>query len=92
MHDLGFLHRDIKPANFVIGAPGSKNANTVYVVDYGIARKFLDAKGSMLTPRRKVKEDKIIRKLVIFFKFSDKVQRHRSFRPSDHAQDGGAWT
>uniref|UniRef100_A0A914N1Y9 non-specific serine/threonine protein kinase n=1 Tax=Meloidogyne incognita TaxID=6306 RepID=A0A914N1Y9_MELIC len=55
MHDLGFLHRDIKPANFVIGAPGSKNANTVYVVDYGIARKFLDAKGSMLTPRRKIK-------------------------------------
>ena len=58
MHDLGFLHRDIKPANFVIGAPGTKDANTVYVVDYGIARKILDAKGSMLTPRRKVKKDK----------------------------------
>ena len=91
MHDLGFLHRDIKPANFVIGAPGTKDANTVYVVDYGIARKILDAKGSMLTPRRKVKKDKIISKLVIF-KFLDKVQRHRSLRPSDHAQDGGAWT
>ncbi|KAL7079131.1 hypothetical protein ACQ4LE_001234 [Meloidogyne hapla] len=55
MHELGFLHRDIKPANFVIGAPGSRNANTVYVVDYGIARKFLDQNGSMLTPRRKIK-------------------------------------
>ncbi|CAK5097561.1 unnamed protein product [Meloidogyne enterolobii] len=55
MHDLGFLHRDIKPANFVIGMQGSKYCNTVFVVDYGIARKILDAKGSMLTPRRKIK-------------------------------------
>ncbi|KAL7075589.1 hypothetical protein ACQ4LE_005403 [Meloidogyne hapla] len=55
MHDLGFLHRDIKPANFVIGAPGSQNSNTIYIVDYGIARKFLDQNGSMLTPRRKIK-------------------------------------
>uniref|UniRef100_A0A914M1D1 non-specific serine/threonine protein kinase n=1 Tax=Meloidogyne incognita TaxID=6306 RepID=A0A914M1D1_MELIC len=55
LHDLGFLHRDIKPANFVIGMAGTKNADMVFVVDYGIARKILDAKGSMLTPRRKIK-------------------------------------
>ncbi|KAF7639178.1 Protein kinase domain-containing protein [Meloidogyne graminicola] len=77
MHELGFLHRDIKPANFVIGASGTRSENTVYVVDYGIARKFLDANGSMLTPRKKATQNKLI--------FKNQIQGHCSLRTCDHA-------
>ena len=78
MHELGFLHRDIKPANFVIGAPGSRNANTIYVVDYGIARKFLDQNESMLTPRKRVKLTKNqfvgLKNLILQIKFKGTVR------------------
>jgi len=48
------LHRDIKPANFVLGRARTNDWNTVYMVDFGIARKCVDEHGHMLTPRGKV--------------------------------------
>ncbi|CAJ0604433.1 unnamed protein product [Cylicocyclus nassatus] len=38
LHGLGYLHRDIKPQNYAVGL-GEKQ-NTVYMLDFGIARKF----------------------------------------------------
>ncbi|CAN1245156.1 Casein kinase 1-like protein 10 [Linum grandiflorum] len=40
MHSRGFLHRDIKPDNFLMGL--GRKANQVYVIDYGLAKKFRD--------------------------------------------------
>ncbi len=42
VHSRNFIHRDIKPDNFVIGR--GKFQNLVYVIDFGLAKKFRDPK------------------------------------------------
>ncbi|GMT10427.1 hypothetical protein PFISCL1PPCAC_1724 [Pristionchus fissidentatus] len=50
IHSIGFLHRDIKPSNFAMGRSTS-NQRTVYMLDFGLARQFLNQKGEMRSPR-----------------------------------------
>ena len=39
-HKNLYIHRDIKPGNFVMGL--RKNAHTVYIIDYGLAKQYID--------------------------------------------------
>jgi casein kinase 1 len=32
IHEKSLIYRDIKPDNFLIGVPGTKNANTIHVI------------------------------------------------------------
>lgn len=48
-----FLHRDIKPDNFLIGL--SKKANQVFIIDFGLAKKFKDAKTQQHIPYKEGK-------------------------------------
>ncbi len=49
-HSKNFLHRDVKPENFVIGR--GDNARVVYVIDYGLAKRFRDSTTKMHIPYR----------------------------------------
>ncbi|KAL6192045.1 hypothetical protein ACLB2K_038432 [Fragaria x ananassa] len=53
VHSWGFLHRDIKPDNFLMGL-GHK-ANQVYIIDYGLAKKYRDLQTHKHIPYRENK-------------------------------------
>jgi len=56
VHCKGFLHRDIKPDNFLIGN-GKVNMNRVYVIDFGLAKRYRDERTGQHIPYR---EDKLL--------------------------------
>jgi len=42
IHNNGIIHRDIKPENFII----DRKTNDVYVIDFGLAKRYLDTDNS----------------------------------------------
>lgn len=50
IHNKNFLHRDIKPDNFLMGL-GNK-ANVVYVIDFGLAKRYRDSRTNIHIPYR----------------------------------------
>ena len=40
IHSKNYIHRDIKPDNFVMGV--GSHANQVYMIDYGLAKRYRD--------------------------------------------------
>jgi len=45
MHLSGYLHRDIKPSNMCIGLSQFGKHRTVFIIDFGMARKYLQPNG-----------------------------------------------
>ncbi|CAB3403413.1 unnamed protein product [Caenorhabditis bovis] len=52
LHKHGFIHRDLKPQNYACGLETKKHL--IYILDFGIARKFLNEKNELKTPRESV--------------------------------------
>ncbi|ESQ40253.1 hypothetical protein EUTSA_v10015880mg, partial [Eutrema salsugineum] len=43
IHSKSYLHRDVKPENFLMGNSGSRQADQVYIIDFGLAKKYRDS-------------------------------------------------
>ena len=48
IHNKNFIHRDIKPDNFVMGV--GPCANQVFIIDFGLAKKYRDQHSHMHIP------------------------------------------
>uniref|UniRef100_A0A914Y954 Protein kinase domain-containing protein n=1 Tax=Panagrolaimus superbus TaxID=310955 RepID=A0A914Y954_9BILA len=51
LHQIGFLHRDIKPSNFAIGRPEINELRKVYLLDFGMCRRYTDDNKQIRRPR-----------------------------------------
>ncbi|EEY14147.1 casein kinase I [Verticillium alfalfae VaMs.102] len=55
IHEKNLIYRDIKPDNFIIGRPGTKAANVIHVIDFGMAKQYRDPKTKQHIPYRERK-------------------------------------
>ncbi|KAI8073402.1 kinase-like domain-containing protein [Gilbertella persicaria] len=55
IHERNLIYRDIKPDNFLIGRPNTKHANTIYLIDFGMAKLYRDPKTKQHIPYRERK-------------------------------------
>ncbi|KAL0736687.1 hypothetical protein Bca4012_012897 [Brassica carinata] len=53
VHSKSYLHRDLKPGNFLMGLP--RRADQVYIIDFGLAKKFRDGLNHRHIPYRENK-------------------------------------
>uniref|UniRef100_A0A1I7S6A1 non-specific serine/threonine protein kinase n=1 Tax=Bursaphelenchus xylophilus TaxID=6326 RepID=A0A1I7S6A1_BURXY len=52
VHHIGYLHRDVKPSNMCVGYGDEQSRRNVFLVDFGMTRKFLTDHGERRKERQ----------------------------------------
>ncbi|VDK57245.1 unnamed protein product [Anisakis simplex] len=54
LHQCKFLSRDIKPSNYAVGLRENNQHKTIFLFDFGLARRFVDRSGKHVKSRGEV--------------------------------------
>jgi len=55
VHSKHLIYRDVKPENFLIGRVNSKTQNTIHIIDFGLAKEYIDSETKKHIPYREHK-------------------------------------
>ncbi|CAI2299121.1 unnamed protein product [Caenorhabditis sp. 36 PRJEB53466] len=54
LHRIGFVSRDVKPGNFAPGVKANRQSRTIFMYDFGLARRYVDKNNQVIASRKEV--------------------------------------